>query len=252
MDMLRRAPGIKADLLARSSLFTDLPRPELLALAGLTSLRRYERGEILFRQDAAAAGIYVITRGQVEVFRTGGDGPRRLLHLFGPGEVVGEVPVFAGGLLPATAAAAAPVAEALFLPRDRFLALSRQRPEILLQMLATLSRRLRVFVERIESLSSRSAPARLATRLLELAREQAPPGELAALIELPSSKSNLAHTLGMAPETLSRLLRHWRDEKLIAVDRRRIRLLKLATLQTIAESGRIDEPGLSSSPDLAC
>ena len=233
MEKLRRTPRLKADLLVRCDLFTGLRADQLLTLGGLSSLRRYDRGEIIFRQDAPAAGLHVITRGQVEVFRAAPDGARRLLHLFGPHEVVGEVPVFEGGPFPASAAAAAPVAEALFLPRDQFLKLGSERPEILLQMLATLSVRLRKFVSRIESLASRPAPARLAARLLELAWEQGAPGRETSQVILPSSKADLARTLGMTPETFSRLLRRWREDGVIRVARREVELLQPETLREI-------------------
>lgn len=235
MEKLRRTPRLKADLLVRCPLFSGLEPEQLLTLAGLASLRRYDRGEILFQQDTPAQGLHVITRGRVEIYRAGGEGARRLLHLFGPGEVVGEVPVFEGGPFPATAAAAAPVAEALFIPRDQFLKLGRERPEILLQMLATLSVRLRKFVGRIESLASRPAPARLAARLLELAWEQGDPGQPADVIMLPSSKADMARTLGMTPETFSRLLRRWREDGLIRVDRREVELIKTNAIQELTE-----------------
>lgn len=235
MEKLRRDPSAKAELLVRCDLFSGLDPGQLLTLGGLASHRRYDRGEVLFRQDTPAAGLHVVTRGRVEVFRSGGDGARRLLHLFGPYEVVGEVPAFEGGPFPATAAAASPVAEALFLPRDQFLTVGRERPEILLRMLATLSVRLRRFVGRIESLSSRTAPARLANRLLELAWEQGVAGESAAVVTLPSSKADLARTLGMTPETLSRLLRRWRDDGLVLVDGSRVTIADPEALQAVFE-----------------
>lgn len=232
MEKLRRVPDQKANLLMRCDLFRELDPEQLASLAGLASLRRYDRGEILFRQDAPATGLHVVTRGQIEVYRSA-QGQRRQLHLFDPFAVVGEVPVFAGGPYPATAAAASPVAEALYLPRDQFLVLGRERPEILLRMLATLSTRLRVFLGRIESLASRPAPARLAGRLLELAREQGGVGLSAATVVLPGSKASLAQTLGMTPETFSRLLRAWREDGLVAVEGRTIRLLRPEALAEI-------------------
>lgn len=233
MEKLRRNPRLKADLLVRCDLFSGLDPEDLLELGGLASLRRYDRGEILFRQDTPAAGLFVVTRGRIEVYRAGGDGARRMIHLFGPQEVVGEVPAFEGGPFPATAAAAAPVAEALYLPRDQFLKLGGERPEILLRMLATLSVRLRKFVGRIETLASRSAPSRLASRLLELAWEQGGGGKSAGEITLPGSKADLARTLGMTPETFSRLLRRWRDDGLIRVDRREVAILDAEGLEEI-------------------
>ena len=235
MEKLRRTPQIKADLLVRCELFSGLEPEHLFTLGGLASLRRYDRGEILFRQDTPAAGLHVITRGRVEIFRSGGDGARRLLHLFGPFEVIGEVPVFEDGPFPATAAAAAPVAEALFLPRDQFLIVGRERPEILLRMLGTLSRRLRQFVNRIESLAARPAPARLAARLLELAWEQGAKGKFADRVVLPSSKSDLARTLGMTPETFSRLMRRWREEGVLRVEKREVDILRLEKLRETTE-----------------
>lgn len=235
MEKLRKCPRAKADLLVRCDLFSGLEPEQLLTLGGLASQRRYDRGEVLFRQDTPAAGFHVVTRGRVEVFRSGGDGARRLLHLFGPYEVVGEVPAFEGGPFPATAAAATPVAEALFLPRDQFLAVGAERPEILLRMLATLSVRLRRFVGRIETLASRTAPARLATRLLELAWEQGVQDTPGGAVTLPSSKADMARTLGMTPETFSRLLRRWRDEGHIDVDGRLVTIKNADTLQAVIE-----------------
>ncbi len=235
MEKLRRPPQQKAELLARCDLFSDLRQEHLLSLAGLASLRRYDRGEVLFSQQTPAAGLYVVTRGEVEVYRAGPDGSRRQLHQFGPFAVVGEVAVFAGGTYPASAAAGSPVAEALLLPRDEFLRLGGERPEILLQMLATLSGRLRHFLGRIESLATRPAPARLAARLLELAREQGSGGRPAAAARLPGSKAALARTLGMTPETLSRLLRAWRDQGLVEVGHREVQLLLPQAVADIAE-----------------
>lgn len=235
MEKLRRTAQARADLLVRCPLFSGLQPRDLVTLGGLASHRRYDRGEILFRQDTPAAGLHVVTRGRVEIFRSGGDGARRMLHLFGPFEVVGEVPAFEGGPFPATAAAAAPVAEALFVPRDQFLVLGRERPEILLRMLSTLSGRLRKFVGRIESLAARPAPARLAARLLELSWEQGAADQQPTVVTLPTSKSDLARTLGMTPETFSRLLRRWQDDGILVVDRRQVTILKIADLQAITE-----------------
>jgi len=236
MEKLRRTPQAKAELLDRCDLFTDLGSEALLHLAGLASLRRYDRGEILFHQDTPAAGFHVVTRGRIEVYRSGPDNTRRQLHQFGPHEVVGEVPVFAGGSFPATAAAADPVAEALLLPREQFLELGKRRPEILLMMLATLSGRLRLFLGRIESLASRPAPARLAAHLLELARDQGRPGQPAGTVHLPTSKAGLARTLGMTPETFSRLLQSWRRDAVVEVQRREVRLLRPEVLRQISHS----------------
>lgn len=216
MEKLRVDAASKDDLLAACPLFAELEAPDRQRLAGRASLRRFAAQEALFRQDAAAVGLYVVATGKVAVTRLGADGQGRLLHLFGPGEVVGEVPAFAGGAYPAEATAAGE-ATALFLLRDDLLAVGRDRPEVLLAMLATLSQRLRHFVALVDDLSLKDIPARLAARLLALAEVQG--GDT---VILPLAKRDLAAELGSAPETLSRLLRKLQNGGVITVSGRRI------------------------------
>jgi CRP/FNR family transcriptional regulator len=228
MEKLRVDLTTRAELLAACPLFADLAPADREHLAGRASLRRFSAGEILLRQGAPALGFYVVASGKVAVTRQVPDGRGRLLHLFGPGEVVGEVPTFAGGAYPAQVTATGE-AEALFLLRDDLLAVGREQPEVLLAMLAALSQRLRRFVALVEDLSLKDVSARLAVRLLNLAEAQ-----VGDTVVLPVAKGVFAAELGAAPETLSRLLRKLRDAGVIAVAGRRITLRDRARLAELA------------------
>jgi CRP/FNR family transcriptional regulator, dissimilatory nitrate respiration regulator len=230
MEKLRVDPAARAELLAACPLFAELTLADRQHLAGRASLRRFRAGEVLLRQGAPALGLYVVAVGRVAVTRQGNDGRGRLLHVFGPGEVVGEVPTFAGGAYPAEVAATRD-ADALFLLRDDLLAVGREQPEVLLAMLAALSQRLRRFVAMVEDLSLKDVPARLAVRLLNLAEAQA-----SDTVVLPMAKGLFAAELGAAPETLSRLLRKLQNARVITVAGRRITLHDRARLVEL--SGR--------------
>jgi CRP/FNR family transcriptional regulator len=147
-------------------------------------------------------------------------GKEHILHIFGPGEPVGEVPVFSNQPFPATAEAIIK-SSLYFFPRKDFVALIERNPSIALNMLAVLSRRLRQFATQIENLSLKEVPARLAGYLLYLADEQ----EHRDVVQLPVSKGQLASLLGTIPETLSRIFARMSDEGLIAVDGRSIAIL---------------------------
>jgi CRP-like cAMP-binding protein len=56
--------------------------------------------------------------------------------------------------------------------------------------------------------------------------------------QLPAAKSVVAGRLGVAKETLSRLLRQFAQEGLIAVQRRSIRLLDRERLSAAARGGK--------------
>lgn len=55
----------------------------------------------MFLGDVPAHGFFAPVIGRVKIFRTSPAGKEQILHIFGPGEAVGEVPVFQGGTFPA-------------------------------------------------------------------------------------------------------------------------------------------------------
>jgi CRP-like cAMP-binding protein len=111
--------------------------------------------------------------------------------------------------------------------------LIRKTPDLALNMLAVLSRRLRRFAHLIEDLSLKEVPARLAAYLLYLRQANEGSGNL----ELDIPKGQLASLLGTIPETLSRILSKMNKKGLIESDGPRIRLLDVRALEDLAESG---------------
>jgi CRP/FNR family transcriptional regulator len=177
----------------------------------VTSLRAYEPGETLFAQDEPARGFHVVAQGRIRIYRVGPDGRQQILHLFGAGDLCGEVPVFHGGKYPASAAADGP-ARALYVPGEDFLKLSREHPDMLLDMLAILSVRLRRFVDLIDDLSLKEVSARLAKYMLDLRVKSG-----ADRFELDTSKAMLAARLGTIAETLSRTFRRMQKRGILRV-----------------------------------
>jgi CRP/FNR family transcriptional regulator, dissimilatory nitrate respiration regulator len=94
-------------------------------------------------------------------------------------------------------------------------------------MLAVLSLRLRRFAAKIESLSLKEVPGRLADYLLYLAEEQGSTARV--MLDIP--KGQLASLLGTIPETLSRIFAKMTDEGLIRVEGRIIYLDDLEGLR---------------------
>ncbi len=217
-------------MLKNVDLFAGLSHPQLAALAKATVTRTIPAGDVLFLQDDKADGFYILTSGSLQVYRTGMDGRRQILHVFEtPGDVCGEVPVFEGGTYPATAEAVR-LSTVLYLRRDAFLRLTRAEPEILLTMLAVLSRRLRRFVGLIDDLSLKDVAARLAQYLV-LEAQSANSNR----ITLSMTKGMLASQLGTIAETVSRTLRKMQEQALIKVQGREITIQDREALEDMAE-----------------
>lgn len=210
----------KAELLVSTSLFEGLGSEDLEAISKLIFEKKYGKGETIFFEGDEADGFYIVSGGKVKVFKINPMGKEHILHIFGPGEPLGEVPVFSNQPFPASAEALVK-SSAYYFPRRDFVALIEAHPSIALNMLAVLSRRLRQFASQIENLSLKEVPARLAGYLLYISAEQ----DSADVVQLPVSKGQLASLLGTIPETLSRIFARMSEEGLIEVEGRSITIL---------------------------
>lgn len=215
-------------------LFAELPEKQRRNLADIAVSRNYAKGDIIFAENDRANGFYAIVAGRIKIYKLSPEGKEQILHVFGPGDVFGEVVVFAGRKFPAYAEPLE-TATTLFFPRDAFINLIRNDPDLALGMLAELSIKLRQFTALIENLSLKEVPARLAAHLLYLSKRQENTDAL--VLELP--KSQLASLLGTIPETLSRILARMAKEGLIDMpDTRKIRILDRAALIEISQGER--------------
>ncbi|WP_319588904.1 Crp/Fnr family transcriptional regulator [uncultured Desulfobulbus sp.] len=210
----------KDELLAHSLLFSGLPAEQLQEIAQICVSKRYTKGEAIFFEGDPGIGFYMVASGKVKIFKMSFDGKEQILHIFGPGEPFGEVPVFHGSPFPANAETLAE-SEVLFFPRTEFVGLITANPSLALNMLAVLAMRLRRFATQIENLTLKEVPGRLASYLHYLMEEQQRQDKV--VLDIP--KGQLASLLGTSSETLSRIFSKMTEEGLIRVEGKTIFIL---------------------------
>jgi CRP/FNR family transcriptional regulator len=176
----------------------------------------------------------MVDKGKIKVFKLSFEGKEQILHIYGPGNIFGEVPAFEGRNFPASSMALEK-SDILFLPRDKFVTLITSTPGLGMNMLADLSRRLREFTVQIENLSLKEVPARLAAYILTLSKEQKNEQQ----VTLPISKAQLSNLIGTTPETVSRILKKMMMSSFIDVQTRIILIKDLQGLLDLSESGRL-------------
>jgi CRP/FNR family transcriptional regulator, dissimilatory nitrate respiration regulator len=223
------------NIIANALLFRGLSEKEIMRIEQIAVEKNFGKGDSVFLEGEDSNGFYVIGDGLVKIYKVSSEGKEQILHILGPGEPFGEVPVFSGQRFPANADTITK-SHLLFFPRPAFIDLVTGNPSLSLNMLAVLAMRLRQFATHIENLSLKEVPSRLAGYLLYLAEDQ---GEEDA-VTLTISKGQLASLLGTVPETLSRVFARMNNQKLIEVDDRRIRMLDREGLAFLAESGKHD------------
>lgn len=223
----------RLNIVENIALFKGLPAEHIDDLKKIALEKSYGRGETIFMDGDEGDGFYVVLAGKVKISKISFEGKEQILHIFGPGEPFGEVPVFAGKPFPANAQALAKSFLAFF-PKDRFIGLINANPSLALNMLAVLSTRLRQFTVQVENLSLKEVPERLAAYLLFLASEQ----ENSQEVTLPISKGHLASLLGTIPETLSRIFAKMSSEGLIKVAGKKIEITNPKDLEVLSLHGK--------------
>ncbi|MBE0617202.1 MAG: Crp/Fnr family transcriptional regulator [Proteobacteria bacterium] len=210
-------------------LFAGLEEPQLRRVQEIARALEATRRDVLFREGEPAEGIFVLLSGRVKIYKLSPDGKEHILHVVRPGQAFAEAAVFMPGGYPAYAEALQK-SRALLLPKEPFLDLLRQEPSISLNIIATLSRYLKQFADRIEDLSLKDVSARLARWFLATAREKG-----RDFWDLEITKGELASQIGTVSETLSRTLRKFQDAGWLQVRGRFVKVLDKGALQGVAE-----------------
>lgn len=214
-------------------LFESLPADELAGIASFVLLRKVSRGEFLFREGEPTRGFFVVRSGAINVHRIGQDGREKTIHVFRAGESFAEATLADGVGYPAHACAVEP-AVVLFVPRTEFLDLLKQRPELALRMLSSMSIHLRVLVNALDDMTRKDVESRLAHWLLK--RCPRPLTAAPAEVRLDVTKTVLAAELRIRNETLSRALHRMSDLGLIHTAGRTVSVLNPLKLDAFIES----------------
>ncbi|HTI73339.1 MAG TPA: Crp/Fnr family transcriptional regulator [Candidatus Limnocylindria bacterium] len=211
-------------------LFTGLPVQDLENIAATSVVKSLEKGDYLFREGDPARGFYVVQRGAVNVHRVTATGKEQVIHVFRTGDSFAEVALASETGYPADARALES-SQVVLVQKTGILALIRQKPELALRMLGSMSSHLRVLVGQLEDLTLRDVETRLANWLIK--RCPSPASDQSMTIQLTMTKRVLAAELGTVSETFSRALAKLRVQKLLIVKGKTITVLSPTRLREL-------------------
>lgn len=230
--MLDRVNNSIEAILARQDLFAGLDPARVADLAKETLERSYGRGEVLFHKGDMPAGMHIVVSGQIKLAIPSPQGTEKILHLANPGDTFGEAVVFLDKPYPVTAQATQDSIVLLVLKAALKQAMGEN--QVLTQkILPAMSSRLHRLINDMETCTQMSSLQRVICFLTQGAPKA--PGER-FVVNLGTSKQNIASQLNLAPETLSRVLNQLSNAKLIEVHGRIIILLDVAKLITYGEA----------------
>jgi CRP-like cAMP-binding protein len=212
--------------LANIPLFSKLGETSALALARECRFKDVEKGEILFFQSDDSESAYIVRTGNISIILNSPDGREMVINEMHGGDLFGEL-----GILTkrprSTSAIARTKSELLVIPRQAFVSVIEQEPQLALRMLEVTANRLQMSGKREGALAFMDAQARLARLLLELEAQEQDKGYVTI------SQEELAHHTGLIRQTVAKALGKWRRMGWLITGRGRILILNRKALEDL-------------------
>ncbi len=215
-------------------LSVDRAEPDLTLLDRIVKRRReLRRGEYLFRPGEPFLFIYAVRAGSLKTYAPVPGGSDRITGFHVPGELLG-LDAIDSEVHPSGAQALEPTS-VCELPINRLEELGAVVTSVQRQLLRLLSRQL-LHDQRLQSvLCRKGAEERLAAFLHGLSLRYQQHGFAGDVFRLSMTRADIGDYLGIAKETVSRLLARLEQQGLIRLERRLVRLLDRAGLAALAD-----------------
>lgn len=209
------------DFLSRVPLFASSKPLHLAEVAQKLTVRNYRRNEVIFHQDDPGSALHVIRKGQVKISTISPDGEEAILAILTPRDFFGELSLLDDKPRSANAVAME-ATQTLALQRREFLDILARRPEMVGDIMASLTARLRNTDHLLEDAMLLTLPERLAKRLLALAEKHGIRTDRGWEIDLHLTQQELAAALGVSRVALNKQLGVFQDRGLVSIETRRI------------------------------
>ena len=214
------------------ALFQGLSEENLTLLTSQALHRKFRQGDLLIGEADQIRAFYVVTAGQLKLYKSSSEGRRQTLSLLRSGDPFGLCTAFATESFPANAMALEESA-VLIIPGELMENVAKKEPVLLLNIIQILSERLKESMTLIESLALKEIPARLSAFILHALSREA--GENKNKLDLTITHRELSKMLGATPEALSRSFRKMSNDGILVVDGRLITILDRKAMEELAE-----------------
>lgn len=191
----------------------------------------YKRGQPLFKPGERFDFIYAIRSGSVKTYVGTPDGRVQITGFHIAGELIGLSALESGQY--SCEARALETTSVCKVEAERLGELAQRIPSIQYQMLKIMSGHIRQDEELILLLGKRNAEERLAEYLIGLSRRFAARNYSPTQFRLSMSRSDIGNYLGIAEETVCRILSKFQNAGLIAMNRRQVQLIDSHQLEAI-------------------
>lgn len=202
--------------------FEDLPLQSLNK-----TVKSFRTKDMIYMEGDTATHLYFMISGKVKTYKTNEWGKDYITQIVNPNEFFGHLALFNEGPHKQSAMAMES-SEIAMIPRHSFLDLMASNRELAIKFIRLLSDHMEESEEKLLRLAYNSARKRVAEALLFIYRQYN--DKDATGFSFPVNRENLSAIAGISPESVSRNLTDFREEKLISTEDGNIRILNFAGL----------------------
>lgn len=199
-----------------SSYFCDFSTETLQRFELITRRNNYPKGACLFAEGQPSDGIFLVCRGRVKLTTHSRNGKALILRIGEPGEIIGLSSSISDSPSETTAQALEPC-EISFVEKSDFVRFIKNNSDAGINALLQMGVKYRKAYKQIRSLGLSACVAdRLAALLLEWAKDSPSTGRSVRL-KIAFSHEEIAEMIGTSRETVTRLLKDFRERGLILI-----------------------------------
>jgi CRP/FNR family transcriptional regulator, cyclic AMP receptor protein len=230
----------QVELLCRVDLFESLSEEEIRVLVRQNSDVRLGVGETFYAPWEQGGKLFILKKGRMRIYRTEG-GREFTLEVVDAGTVFGEL-TFTPHRLRESYARATEPSVVFTMERAAVERLIEEKPQVGIRIITLLSERLHYYETRMEDITLKEVPARLASLILFLVESEGVqvPGEIS--IPTRYSHEHLGTMIGANREAVTRAFGRLQDEGALQIRRRLIYVDDVEALERAA--GRLLEEGV--------
>ncbi|WP_028122129.1 Crp/Fnr family transcriptional regulator [Epilithonimonas tenax] len=182
----------------------------------------FAKGEVVFEDGESPKGVYFIENGTAKLSKSGVYGKDQILRFCKENDLIGYRSLLCGENFQANAEAMTPM-KVQFLPGDIFLHLLQVDSKLSYAMLQKIAYELGESANTVTFLAQKTVRERLAEILILLEQKLGTDPE--GFIKISLTREEIANLIGTATESAIRLISEFKQDGLISVEGRNIKIL---------------------------
>jgi CRP/FNR family transcriptional regulator, cyclic AMP receptor protein len=227
-------PSVNKEEFLTQTWLRDMNADIVHAVAEVTEILHLADGHCLFNRGDKPLAFYGVVTGAVRFTRVNHAGKEMILDVAVPGAFFGEISIL-GDKRRGYDAQCSGDTQLLALRTDDFRMLFETYHDFRWLAVRKLCARINVYYDSFEDVFLLKLPARIAKRIVALARAQDAQHKGDLILDAGLSQENLASMLGITRQSLSKQLTEWRNMEWIDIQYGRIVIRNIEALQAISE-----------------